>query len=227
MKLATFLLVLLGLTTLSLAFAARPKGGRPIPTRMPCTGQARYRIFFKYQWTPARFPMDFPPLEDAVFSPLTGAAHMRRFSPYTVFGYANPGVQQIAETGNNAIILEEWADNQFVGNFSASDGPAMYNTNHTIYLTTTPEYTRITALTMVFPSPDWFTGVANREMCSTSGRWLNNRWGLLYPLDGGSDSGITYLSPNQATEPRENIAPILRQPFRGLPVGYYDITRVA
>jgi hypothetical protein len=57
---------------------------------------------------------------------------------------------------------------------------------------------------MIAPSPDWFVGVSNFDLCE-NGEWITNRSIDLYPYDAGTDSGVNYTSPNQDTNPKENI----------------------
>ena len=193
---------------------------------MPCKGQARYNITFIYRWTPQRFPMNFPPLEDAIFSPLTGASHNRRISAWTNYGYASPGVEQIAETGMNKILAEALTGVPLIKEVIAADGPAPYDGSHSVMATLDPKFTQLSFLTMIFPSPDWFTGIENKNMCTKRGTWKNKSVGLLYPWDAGTDSGKTYLAEDVDTQPRENIAILKEAPLFGKPLGYYIIRRV-
>eukprot|EP00172_Hildenbrandia_rubra_P004231 Plantae.Rhodophyta-Hildenbrandia_rubra.ctg8164.p1 GENE.Plantae.Rhodophyta-Hildenbrandia_rubra.ctg8164~~Plantae.Rhodophyta-Hildenbrandia_rubra.ctg8164.p1 ORF type:complete len:223 (-),score=29.87 Plantae.Rhodophyta-Hildenbrandia_rubra.ctg8164:859-1527(-) len=221
MKIAPFTLILATL------LAAVVEGYSTKSKPQLCTGEAKYAVKFFYDWTPKRFPTDFPPLDEAIFSPLTGASHNYRVSAWTVYGYATPGVEQIAESGANTILAEALGNNSLIKEVGAATGPTPYDGNHTISLTVDPKNTRISALTMIFPSPDWFTGVENKEMCNPkTGEWRAKKYGYLHPLDAGTDSESTYLSEDADTQPRENIAPILGSPFYGSPVGYYIIELV-
>eukprot|EP00172_Hildenbrandia_rubra_P004662 Plantae.Rhodophyta-Hildenbrandia_rubra.ctg9883.p1 GENE.Plantae.Rhodophyta-Hildenbrandia_rubra.ctg9883~~Plantae.Rhodophyta-Hildenbrandia_rubra.ctg9883.p1 ORF type:complete len:218 (-),score=33.33 Plantae.Rhodophyta-Hildenbrandia_rubra.ctg9883:304-957(-) len=193
--------------------------------KTPCTGDQAYAVKFYYQWTPERFPVDFPPTEEnPTFSPLTGFSHNYRFSAWTVFGYADfGGVEMIAETGAPTMFLDALSNVTYVKESMAAEAPVAFDADETIQLTVDPENTRITAMTMVFPSPDWFTGVDNMEMCANDGTWINKKYGFLYALDAGTDSGELHLADDEDTQPRMNIAPILDSPFYGLPVGFYEI----
>lgn len=45
----------------------------------------------------------------------------------------------------------------------------------------------------LLPSPDWFLGVSNMELCdATTNMWAENITFNLYPLDAGTDSGLTF-----------------------------------
>ena len=55
------------------------------------------------------------------------------------------------------------------------------------------------------PSPDWIVGVSALELCLRNCSWVENKTLNLYPWDAGTDSGITYMSTNDVTSPREKI----------------------
>jgi spondin-1 len=58
---------------------------------------------------------------------------------------------------------------------------------------------------MIYPSPDWFVGVSGLELCLGNGSWIEQKILNLYPYDAGTDSGPTYISPDQPTIPKEPI----------------------
>lgn len=61
---------------------------------------------------------------------------------------------------------------------------------------------------MIYPSPDWFVGVSGLELCLENGSWVEQKILNLYPYDAGTDSGSTYISPDQPTIPKEPIKKI-------------------
>lgn len=58
---------------------------------------------------------------------------------------------------------------------------------------------------MIYPSPDWFVGVSDLELCLSNGSWIDRKTLYLYPYDAGTDNGATYISPEQPTIPPEAI----------------------
>jgi hypothetical protein len=51
----------------------------------------------------------------------------------------------------------------------------------------------VSLVTGIMPSPDWFLGMANLELCELkSGKWAKTVKLNLYPLDAGTDSGKTF-----------------------------------
>ena len=68
------------------------------------------------------------------------------------------------------------------------------------------EYPLVSFITMIAPSPDWFVGVHDYNLCNTTtGKWLDSRTRDLPPYDAGTDSGPNFGSSNQITNPKENI----------------------
>ena len=60
-------------------------------------------------------------------------------------------------------------------------------------------------VSMLGPSPDWIVGVSGLELCQKNCTWMESKELFLYPWDAGVDSGISYESPDQPTEPQQNI----------------------
>lgn len=63
----------------------------------------------------------------------------------------------------------------------------------------------ISLASMIDPSPDWIVGVAGLELCLDNCTWIEHKKLNLYPWDAGTDSGPTYLSPDQPTNPQDII----------------------
>ena len=60
-------------------------------------------------------------------------------------------------------------------------------------------------VSMLGPSPDWIVGVSALELCLPNCSWTAEKQMNLYLWDAGTDSGVSYLSPNQPTIPQERI----------------------
>lgn len=55
------------------------------------------------------------------------------------------------------------------------------------------KYHRVSLVCGIIPSPDWFLGVANFELCSASNQqWTPSILLNLYPMDAGTDSGKSF-----------------------------------
>lgn len=61
---------------------------------------------------------------------------------------------------------------------------------------------------MLGPSPDWVVGVSKLNLCQKDCTWAKSMLIDLYPWDAGTDNGISYMSTNSETKPREKMKPI-------------------
>lgn len=61
---------------------------------------------------------------------------------------------------------------------------------------------------MFGPSPDWVVGVSGLNLCKQDCSWEESLDIDLYPWDSGTDSGISYMSANSETQPRERMTRI-------------------
>ena len=56
----------------------------------------------------------------------------------------------------------------------------------------------VSFLTMIGPSPDWCVGKDSVQLCSSSScEWINETTSELYPIDMGTDDGVSFLSKNK------------------------------
>ena len=68
------------------------------------------------------------------------------------------------------------------------------------------EFPLVSFITMIAPSPDWFVGVHDFNLCNTTtGKWLDSRKRDLPPYDAGTDSDTTFIHSGTPTMPRETI----------------------
>ena len=78
---------------------------------------------------------------------------------------------------------------------------------------------------MIAPSPDWMVAVNSVELTDPFGAWKDAIVIDLYPIDAGTDSGTDYTSPNDDTNPKENIASAQGvAPFSNEKIGTLTIT---
>ncbi|CAH1962408.1 unnamed protein product [Acanthoscelides obtectus] len=55
---------------------------------------------------------------------------------------------------------------------------------------------RVSLVSKIIPSPDWFVGVSDFELCRSNCTWLESYTYNLYPIDTGTDDRIGYTSPD-------------------------------
>ena len=69
-------------------------------------------------------------------------------------------------------------------------------------VTLTTDHPRVTLLTMIAPSPDWFVGVSGLSLLDEQGEWMASRTVNLYPWDAGTEGGTEFSLSNPATSPQ-------------------------
>mmetsp|Transcript_48521 Transcript_48521/g.118724 ORF Transcript_48521/g.118724 Transcript_48521/m.118724 type:complete len:228 (+) Transcript_48521:48-731(+) len=177
---------------LSLALASTPL--HPTTRLFPstCTGTVKYAIEFDYHWTPATNPsIDFPtvgPVDGPGFSPLVVAGHNKYWTMWAPGGFANRGPEQVAEGGNPMQILREMNRDRNIYDFGAAEGPvaATGKARMEVGLNGETEQTYVSAMSMIAPSPDWFVGIYNVQLCY-NGNWVKEvSMGKLVGWDAGS-----------------------------------------
>jgi len=194
-------------------------------------GTATYELVFRSSWSAATHPVAFPP--NPHFSPLIGGTHNGSVAFWQVGGTATAGMEKMAETGQTSPL-----DSEIQSAISAGTADQLLQfgglgtspASRTVQFAVNAEYPRLTLVSMLAPSPDWFVGVGGLELLQ-NGQWVDN---LVVPLqvwDAGSDSGITYLAANQNTFPKDPIAGVstTQGPFQGLPgpIGEFALRRLS
>ena len=170
---------------------------------------AAYAVTFQGQWTAAVTPGGVP--GGAHFTRLIGAVHNAGVTFLSGGGTATAGVEAMAENGVTSSLKTEVeaARPNALGvleGAGATIGRAGSTALNTVTLTTA--HPRVTLVTMVAPSPDWFVGVSGLPLLDAQGNWLRSHTVNLYPWDAGTEEGSEFSLANAATEPRGTIRSI-------------------
>ena len=186
---------------------------------------ATYRLTFDSVWSVDTHPASFPP--DPHYSPLVGATHNDQATLWAVGELASPGIERMAETGATSTLRSEIAALEATGVIGQSllGGPMRVSPGRvSMSFETTNEHPLLSLVTMIAPSPDWFVGTQSLSLRDADG-WVERIEFELWPYDSGTDSGTSYTSPNQDTQPPEPITRIADEfPFTGTPaLGTYTI----
>lgn len=192
----------------------------------------RYRVVFTATWSAETHPQSFP--TNAHFSPLVGGTHTRRATFWEVDRIASQGIENMAELGSTSTLVSEIQAQAALGHASSSTivGSGISSPGSTSLLfNVTRDFPLLTLVTMVAPSPDWFTGVAGLRLL-VGRQWRDNVVVNLIAYDSGTDSGVTFTSPDADTMPALPIAVIHTAPLAGAggyapPVGTYVLTIVS
>lgn len=207
-------------------FEGEPLASYTLTRKLPpgCK-KATYNLRVRNMWEEPMFE-NVP--EGAVFSPLTAVSHSRRYSAFTLFGYATPGVQNIAELGDNSVFLEELMSADaapFIRSVAVGEGPIAGGEEENLMLEVDCMHPTVSFISMVAPSPDWIVAVGSLDLMK-DGEFVEQVGGGLRVYDAGTDSGEILTAEDEETSPRENIAPLRGEPFNGRMVGRYELVKM-
>ena len=165
---------------------------------------AAYTITFEGAWTTAATPGAVP--TGAHFSPLIGAVHNGQVTFLQAGGTASAGIESMAQDGGTAALKGEINGNANALRVLERSGDISPTATVTLAATLDTDHPRITLLTMIAPSPDWFVGVSGLSLLDSSGNWVPARKVDLYAWDAGTEEGTEFSLSNAATSPQGAIA---------------------
>uniref|UniRef100_A0AAY4BDW6 Spondin-1 n=1 Tax=Denticeps clupeoides TaxID=299321 RepID=A0AAY4BDW6_9TELE len=177
-------------------------------------GTAKYRVTFYGNWSEKIHPKDYPRRANH-WSALIGASHSRNYVLWEYGGYSSDGVKQVAELGSPVKTEEEIrqkGDDVLTVIKMKAQWPAWQPLN--VRAAPSAEFSvdrarhLMSFLTMMGPSPDWNVGLSAEDLCTKECGWVQKVIQDLIPWDAGTDSGVSYESPNKATIPQEKIRPL-------------------
>lgn len=187
--------------------------------------EATYTVTFTSTWSEETHPASFPP--NPHFSGLVGGSHNDQVTFWEIGDLATPGVESMAETGSKTLLISEVQAAIDAGNAGEvisgggiSPSPGSVASDFTV----NRDYPLATIVSMVAPSPDWFVGVSGLNLFD-GGAWVTEMTVTLWSYDAGTDSGTSYTSADDDTNPAEPIALIDTPPIgNGVPVGEFVFT---
>ena len=167
----------------------------------PVRSAATYSVTFQGTWTTSVTSGGVP--SGAHFTTLIGGVHNAEVTFLREGGMASAGVESMAELGGTPTLESEInaaMPNAFavIEQSIASGGTA----TATVDITLPTDHPRVTLLSMVAPSPDWFVGVSGLSLLDGQGDWLASRVLNLYPWDAGTEEGAEFSLSNAATSPQ-------------------------
>ena len=185
-----------------------------------------YDIVFESIWSASTHPASFP--ANPHFSGLIGGTHGDSVTFWAEGSLASYGIKQMAEFGSKtpldfeveAAILGGTADGLLSGGgIDPSPGSVQLAFDVSV------DFPLVTLVAMIAPSPDWFVGVNSLSLLD-EGSWVTSLVIQLFAYDAGTDSGVIYTSPDEPTDPRDNISLITVSPFDvASPLGTFTFTR--
>lgn len=187
----------------------------PVEELQDCPADsAVYTLTFESTWSAETHPVGFP--EFPHFSGLIGATHNESVVVWAPGALSSPGIQNMAETGSKRPLQDELATKSAAGSVRrivSGGGISRSPGQVQVTFTMTREFPLVSVVSMIAPSPDWFVGVRGLSLC-VDGAWADSQGVDLFAYDAGTDSGVDYGSPNEASIPHLPIYPLTEPPFK-------------
>lgn len=210
----------LALTAVALTFASPALAG----------GAAKYEITIEGKWTKEMHPVDYP--ANAHFSPTLGVSHNNGYRMFKAGDPATKGIQRVAEMGKLDPLDSEVAAAKQAGTVDAIFTTGPLNTMPgalTATLEVKDSHPFVSLVTMIAPSPDWFTGAANVQL-HDGHRWVDTLAVTIYGWDAGTNSGGTFTMKGAENSPHEPIRLLTTPHFQRngevVPVGTVTFKRI-
>lgn len=170
---------------------------------VPNTQSVEYSCTFRNSWSAENHPRLYP--DDAHWSPPVLVSHDMSYKMWSPGEFSTAGVELVAETGSPRTLLDEFAAaNSSVGSYVV--GSLTFNSNQQEQtfdnLVVDSNHPMLSTITMIAPSPDWFSGFYDFELFdATTSTWFSNFVLDTYPFDAGTETGGNYSLANTAEDP--------------------------
>lgn len=173
--------------------------------------EAKYEITFTGIWSRNTHPRLYPENDwTPRYSDLVGASHTTDYILWSPGTEVSEGFRELAEYANSSSLESEIRGKigSGVRTIIKGKGHGYRKMNNPTYafFRTDKHHHLVSAAIAFHPSPDWFLGVSRFELCQEDNTWLQERELNLYPWDAGTDSGISYESPNIVTYPKDAVS---------------------
>lgn len=182
-------------------------------------------------WSAQSHPNETP--RTPHFSRLIGGTHRATVKFWEPGGQASEGIRLMAEQGRTtpldleieAAITAGHAQRVLVGGAIDRSPDSV-----TLDFEISRDFSLVTLVSMVAPSPDWFVGVSGLNLIE-NGDWAAEKVVVLQPWDAGTDSGHTFSAADLRTSPQEPIHVIATGPLvvgaSVPPMGTFTFRRIA
>ena len=139
---------------------------------------------------------------------MIGAVHNGSVTFWSSGGTASAGVEAVAELGTTGTFKSEINANMNAATVFEQSIASGGTATATVDIVVTTDHPRVTLLSMVAPSPDWFVGVSGLSLLDAQGDWLTSHSVDLFPYDAGTEEGTEFSLNNTATDPQGTISSI-------------------
>lgn len=192
----------------------------------------RYKLELSISWSKANHPHDWPETGGHM-SGLVVVAHGPRYVLFEDGRTASSGLKLVAENGRSTVLDAEFTEarrRELIGEVVKTEGLKKVPGIMKAEFIASESHPLVSFVTMLAPSPDWFTGASAINL-RADGKWVKRLRVPLWAWDAGTDSGSSYTSANIETQPAQSIR-LLATPHvlsgRGLAeIGYAQITKIS
>jgi len=162
---------------------------------------AMYQLVLETHWSEELFPKQYPQWRPpAQWSKTIGFTHNNNVSLFMTDSEVSEGVMMFVEKVDSDTLERETVNHTFLDHvFAPSIKEGVGRTTGLVFVD--GNNTKLSCITALVPSPDWFIGLDSLDLCK-DGKWVNHVRLGVSPMDAGTDNGLTFTSPNWATEPR-------------------------
>jgi len=192
-------------------------------TSAPAT--ATYEVRFEADWSALTHPGAYP--ASAHFSALVGASHGEGADLWRPDEIASPGIERMAELGATSTLAAEaqaLIDAGQAGAVILGSGAASPGSTTISQFLVSDAFPYVSLVTMIAPSPDWFTGVHGLSLVA-DGQWRTKITVNLYPYDAGTDDGATFTAADIEAVPHRPVDRVTDVPLdNGIPLGRFIFT---
>ena len=168
--------------------------------------EVTYTVTFQGNWTTASTPDGV--VGGAHFTTLIGALHNDMVTFWESGGTATSGVENVAELGFTGTFKSEINANSNAVSVIEQSVSGGGTGSATFDITVTDTHPRVTLLSMIGPSPDWFVGISGRSLLNAQDQWMSTLEIDLFPYDAGTEEGTEFSLSNLATSPQGVITSI-------------------
>ncbi|PZC74185.1 hypothetical protein B5X24_HaOG208211 [Helicoverpa armigera] len=185
----------------------------PFPVLKYCNlcSEARYEVIFYGKWSRVAHPRHYPSKPDENgYSHMVGCSHAYNFTLWKQGINASDGLKVLAEEGDSRVM-----ERDIISNMAPTTGtrtlirgkrrhhPYMSEASHALFRVDRFHHLFSIAVGMR-PSPDWFLGTSQFELCTEDG-WVEEEQIPLFPWDAGTMDGVSYESVKTVSTPRDNV----------------------
>lgn len=183
---------------LSLTFLSCKKETEIVPT----FSEAKYSLELTGHWVSPAFAVP----DGAHFTNIAGMIHKNNTFLWQPGQLASRGIENVAETGNTNVILYEIDSmiNQDKALSVIYHVPPPPAGSRKFSFKCNSNYSSISFVSMIAPSPDWFIGISNFNLYRNN-QWIQDTTISLYVFDSGTEEGDVFGYNNLPTTPQQPI----------------------